>query len=40
MQNQCSLLKKELEQKEKECEDIKSQNLFVMNKGLLKVVED
>ena len=40
MQNECSMLKKQLEQKEKECEDIRSKDLFVMNKQLVKQIED
>jgi chemotaxis regulatin CheY-phosphate phosphatase CheZ len=40
MQNECSMLKKQLEQKEKECEDIRSNDIFIMNKQLVKQIED
>ena len=40
LQNQCKTLKKELEQKEKQCEDIRSMEVFTVNKGLVKQIED
>ena len=39
MQQMCSILKKQLEQKEKINEDIRQQDLFFMNPQLLNQVE-
>ena len=40
LQNQCSMLKKQLEQKERECEDWRAKDVFMINKQLVKQVED